>query len=365
MRKSFDSNIFIFVLFVSYFIFLITNGIGNLKYSSKGELSFIENKLREIEDKYCYLQENMDFENIEENNREMLYLEEMKNEILENLKTEGEFWLVDLKNLIKQRENILLKNFSDNNFDKYMDLNYLKIKNEIDEYNVYYNLKQKPIDYVESLFIRNFTSIFNSKIHQIFLTTLVLCVTLFMIKCDDCGYNGFLKISIISILGVFIVQILNLVIWSIVDKKIDIFYPIRIIDNFNMKYIWDLEGMVSDKIIPFYKVVLYTFLIEFMYIVFIVGFTKFIDLVFEFKYSKILSFCIFFMGMVGLEFTKYSGISFFSYGKFFDVIRGYEYIYKSNEFFNIYIFLIYLLVVMISFIFVYSYKKYILNDKHI
>lgn len=365
MRKNFDSNIFIFVLFISYFIFLLTNGIANLKYSGRRELNFIENKLSEIEDKYYYLQENVDLKNIEENNREMLYLEEMKDEILENLKIEGEFWLVDLKNLIKQKENLLSKNFFEGDFKKYTDLNYLKIKNEIDEYNFYYNLKQKPIDYVESTFMKYFTFIFNSKIHQFFLTILVLSVSLFMIKNNNCKYTGFLRISMVIIFCVFVTQILNLIIWMIVDKKFDIFYPVRIIENFNIKYILDLEGVISDRIIPFYKIILYTFLIEFMYIIFIVAFIKVVDLIFEFRHLKIAILFTFFISMVGLEFTRYSGISFFSYGKFFDVIRGYESIYKSNEFFNIYIFLMYLLIVMIVFIFVYLYKKYILNDKYI
>ena len=73
----------------------------------------------------------------------------------------------------------------------------------------------------------------------------------------------------------------------------------------------------------------------------------------------------FLLGMLGLKFTKYSGVSFLSYGKFFDVMRGYEFVYRGEEFFNVTFFLILLLFIMILIGFIYMYKRYILNNKYI
>lgn len=367
MRRSFNSNVFVLVLFISYFIFLLTNGIGNLKYSEKKDLNFIQNKYEEIQSKYDYLIKNMTFGDIEENNREILYLEEMKEEILENVKKEGEFWLVDLKNLIKQKESILesilMNKFSRDDDVFQTDVNYLKLKNEIDEYNFYYNLKQKPIDYVESLFIRYFTFIFNSEIHQIFLTCIIVVICFMMMNSSKHMCNGFFKTSFIIIVPIVIIQILNLLIWIIVDGKVDMFYPVRIIDNFS-KYV-DLENVFFDRVMPFYQIFIYTFLMECIYILFIVGVMRIVDLVCDSNCFKIISVGSFLIGMIGLKFTKYSGVSFLSYGRFFDVIRGYEFIYRGEEFFNIVFFLISLLFVVIMLGFIYMYKRYILNNKYI
>ncbi len=43
--------------------------------------------------------------NIEENNREILYLDEMRSEILDSVDKEGEFWKVELKILYYKKRN--------------------------------------------------------------------------------------------------------------------------------------------------------------------------------------------------------------------------------------------------------------------
>lgn len=364
MRRGFNVNSFIWCLFVSYFIFLLTNGIGNLKYSEKKDLNFIQDKYEDIQIKYDYLIKNMTFGDIEENNREILYLEEMKEEILESVNREGEFWLVDLKNLIRQKEELLLNNFFDRDYTFQKDINYLKLRNEIDEYNFYYNLKQKPIDYVESLFIRYFTFIFNSGIHQFFLTCIILSICFIKMNSINHVYSGFFKTSFIIILPVVLIQILNLIIWIVVDGKVDMFYPVRVVDNFKVKY-GNLENMFFDGVMPFYKIFIYTFLVECIYILFVVGIMRIIDLVCDSDCFRVISIGSFLLGMLGLKFTKYSGVSFLSYGKFFDVMRGYEFVYRGEEFFNVTFFLILLLFIMILIGFIYMYKRYILNNKYI
>ncbi len=357
-RSYFEGNRFIYVLFISYFIFLVTSGIGNLHYNEKRELTFVKNKFDEIQEKYEYLMGNMSHGNIEDNNKEILYLEEMRDEILDSVSKEGEFWLVDLKNLIKQKENLLIRNFIDNNINQ-DDITYLKLKNELDEYNLYYSLKEKPLEYTDSLFIRNFIYIFNSKGHQIFLTCVVFLACFYTMKFKGREYSGFFNISISLVIGVIIVQILNLLIWFFNDNGINLFYPIRIIDNFNNNF--NVES-IADRVVPFYQIVLYIFLSEIIYIMFIVSSLKIIDLLFEKGIFKVLGLFIFVLLTIGLSFTPYRGISFFSYGKFFDVIRGYEGIYRANEIFGIQLFLVILCFSIGIFSFVYLYKKYILNN---
>lgn len=121
--------------------------------------------------------------NIEENNREILYLDEMRSEILDSVDKEGEFWKVELKNIILQKEELLLKS----SFDR--DTNYLRLKNETDEYNLYYSLGKKPLDYLDGFFIRYFLFLFNSLGHQIFLTCTVLGICYLYIS--DTKYIGF------------------------------------------------------------------------------------------------------------------------------------------------------------------------------
>lgn len=360
-RSYSEGNRFIYVLFISYFIFLLTSGIGNLHYNEKSNLTFVKNKFDEIQEKYEYLMGNMSKGNIEDNNKEILYLEEMRDEILDNVSKEGEFWLVDLKNLIKQKENFLIRSFVNNDMNQ-DDITYLKLKNELDEYNFYYNLKEKPLEYTDSLLIRNFIYIFNSKGHQIFLTCVIFLMCFYTMKFKDKEYNGFFKISITLIVGVIVAQLLNLLICFFKDNGINLFYPVRIIKNFNNNF--NVESIV-DSVVPFYQIMLYTVLSEIIYIVFIVSFFKIIDLLFEKGIFKILGVIIFVLLTIGLSFTPYRGVSFLSYGRFFDVIRGYESIYRSNEIFGIQLFLVVLCFSIGIFSFVYLYKKYILNDDSI
>lgn len=357
-------NGFIYVLFISYFIFLLTSGIGNLQYSEKNNLTFVKNKFDEIQEKYEYLMSNISQGNIEDNNKEILYLEEMREGILDNVSKEGEFWLVDLKNLIKQKEDIIIRNFIDNNIsqDDIKDVTYLKLKNELDEYNLYYSLKEKPLEYADGTFIKNYIYIFNSKIHQIFLTCIILLFCFRTMKFKDREYVGFFKVSITLIGCVLFAQFLNLLIWFFQDNGINLLYPVRIIDNFNINS--NMEN-IYDKIIPLYKVILYTFLIEIVYIVLIISSFKIIDLLFENRILKILGLGVVILLTIGINLTPYKGISFFSYGRFFDVVRGYESIYRANEVFGIDVLLVSLLLSIVIFSFIYLYRKYILNDGNI
>lgn len=358
MRNNCNRYTLIGVIFISYFIFLLTSGIGSLKYGDNGNLNFIESKFNEIESKYYYLLENMSFGDIEENNREILYLEEMKEEILESLKNEKEFWLIDLKNLINQKKELLLKRESNKMYD-YGDINYLKLKNEIDEYTAYYNLKQKPIEYADSFLIKYFMSTFNSKIHQVFLTFVILGSCFCLMRSKEYEYSGFLKTSLIIVFSIFAFQILNLIFWGVLDRKVDLFYPVRVIKDF------DLDGIILDAIVPFYKIMINTFLFEMIYILFVICFMKIIDLIFEMRYLKIFLSLIFVLMMIVLEFTKFSFISMMSYGRFFDITRGFEFVYKWDKLFNVSVIYVHLFIVGSLFLFIHFYKRYILNDKYI
>lgn len=353
---------FLVVLFISYCIFLTTNGLGNLKYGNNKNLNFMEKKFEEIENKYSYLINNMSVGNIEDNNREILYLEELKEEILEKVNKEGEFWLVDLKNIINQKETSLIKDFVEDGV-KYNKVDYLKLKNEIDEYNMYYGLGKKPIEYSESMFIKYFEYIFNSRSHQIFFTMLIFIICFTMINPNSDFNKGFFSISLTIIGGTILIQVISLLVWGLIDKNLDLLYPIRILNKIDFKNIF--SGYENEAVLPLYKVILYTFVIESIYIVFIVSFVKIIDLIFSSILLKITSVFSFLCLMIGLEFTKYSSFSFLSYGKFLNVLRGYETIYNGSEFLNIGLFLICSIIMLLILSITYFYKKYILNDIHI
>lgn len=360
MRGSLDrkfTHVFIWSIFISYFIFMVTYGIGNLKYGGGENLDFIQFKFNEINDKYDYLTNNINVGNIEENNREILYLEEMKNEISENLIKEGEFWLIDLKNLIKQKQDMLINGFLENSRDYKQSLDYIKLKNEIDEYNTYYNLKQKPLDYNESVFIKYFSLIFNSRIHQIALTLSVLGIFFILIRSTRSEDIGFWKLFLLTMIPIIFIQILSLSIWAIVDGKIDISYPVRIIEGFGTNLNVDLNSSILSKVIPLYKVIIFTFIVEISYILFLVTLFKIIDITFSQLYLKVIGIFAFMFGMVGILFTKYSGISFMSYGKFLDIIRGYEFVYRKEEFFSIYSFIASISIILIVHSFLQLYKK--------
>ena len=252
MRGSIDSKfgcVFIWSIFISYFIFMISYGIGNLKYGGKESLDFVQFKFNEIQDKYNYLTNNINVGNMEENNREVLYLEEMRNEISENLIKEGEFWLIDLKNLIKQKQDMLVNGFLENSIDYKQSIDYIKLKNEIDEYNTYYNLKRRPLNYNESVFIKYFLVIFNSRIHQVALTLLVLVIFFVLVKSTRYDNIGFWKVFLLTVIPIVVIQVLNLLIWVVVDGEIDISYPVRIIEGFGTNLNIDLKGLIFIKIL--------------------------------------------------------------------------------------------------------------------
>ena len=354
---------FIFVLFISYFIFLMTNGLGNLKYGSNKSLNFMEMKYDEIQDKYNYLINNMGVGNIEDNNREVLYLEALREEILEKVNREGDFWLVDLKNIINQKESILIRNFLDEGDKHKNDLQYLKLKNEIDEYSMYYSIGKKPIDYSESLLIRYFDYIFNSRSHQIFLTALILIICFVMMSPNNDFKKGFFKLSSTVVLGIILIQIISLLVWSFLDGNLDLFYPVRVVGKIDFKNIFSFDR--KELVLPLYKVILNIFLVESLYIIFIISFMKTLDLILNSLRLKI-TFAFGFLGlMICVVFTKYSAFSFLSYGKFLNILRGYETIYNGSEFLSITLFLICFLIMISVLTVTYLYKKYILNDVYI
>ena len=358
--KNSVSNILIVSLLISYIVFLTTNGIGNFKYDNK-QLNFMENKYEEIESRYNYLINNIKTGDVEENNREILYLEELKEEILDNLENEGEFWLIDLKNIINQKEETLIKNFMDEENNYKINDNYIKLKNEIDEYNMYYNFKRKPVEYSESLLLKYFTSIFNSRVHQVFLTCIVLFISILIINSGKYGYKGFLKISAVNVISIISIQLLSLFTLLMVDGVDNIFYPIRVVTEFKKDF--SFGNNILDKAVPFYQIIVYTLAIESIYILFLVGVVKMMDLLFHVKWIKVISSFVLLIGIGAVSFTKYSGISFLSYGKFFDFVRGYETLYKEHQFLNMKYFIIFFMLNMIILGSTYLYKKYILNDK--
>ncbi len=345
-----SSKIFICSIFVSYFIFMLTYGVGSLRYSHEGDLNFVEFKFNEVQSKYDYIINNINVGNIEENNREVLYLEEIRDEISKNLEREGEFWLIDLKNIIKHKQDMLINGFLDNSKNYKESSDYMKLKNEIDEYSTYYNLKCKPLDYNESRFIRYFSLMFNSRVHQIALTIVVLSVFIVFIRFTMYD-EGLWKLFWIITLPIVFMQILIFTIWIAADKNFDPFYPTRIVKNFG------LDFSIRYSIIPFYKIVIFTVLVEVSYVLFLVSFLKIIDTIFNTFYLKIFGIFIFMLGMISILFTNYSGISFISYGKFLDITRGYEFLYRKGEFFNIYSFLISILVSIFLYGFVRLRKK--------
>lgn len=351
----------IYILLASYFIFLLTAGIGILQYGSYKNLDFLKNKYEEFDRKYNYLINNMSVGDIEDNNREILYLEEMKCEILESVNKEGEFWLVELKNLIDAKQDFLLKNFIETGYTT-SNLEYLKLKNEIDEYSFYYSLGKKPIDYLDGIFIKYFIFLFNSKGHQFYLTFIILSICYLLI--NDREYVGFIKTLNLTCVPVLFIQVFHLVFWLAIDNKIDILYPIRIIENFNLYSIVDFDNIINDRVIPLYLIILNVILLEMLYIVFIVSFIKIIDLVFTKYCLKILGVITFLASMFGMLYTKYSSISFFAYGKFLDIIRGYESVYKGDVYLNIKFFSVFILCVLIILNIIYFFRKYFFQDSY-
>lgn len=346
----------IYILLISYFIFLVTTGLGILQYGSTKNLDFLKNKYEEIEGKYNYLISNMFVGNIEENNREILYLDEMRSEILDSVDKEGEFWKVELKNIILQKEELLLKS----SFDR--DTNYLRLKNETDEYNLYYSLGKKPLDYLDGFFIRYFLFLFNSLGHQIFLTCTVLGICYLYIS--DTKYIGFFKTIGIICVPLLCIQIFSLIFCIALDSKIDIFYPVRVVGDFNI-YNFNNNLSTINNVLPLYIVILKVLLLEGLYIVFIVSFIKIIDLVFVRYCMKIMGILVFLFSMFGMLYTRYSSISFLSYGKFLDIVRGYEAIYRGDTYLNIKFLSIFIFFVLVILGFIYFFKKYFLNDEYV
>lgn len=357
MKKNFRS-ILIVALFISYFIFLFTNGVGNFQYDNK-QLNFMENKYEEIESRYKYLIDNINVGDIEENNREILYLEELRNEILDSLEKNGEFWLIDLNNIIKNKEESLIKQYVKESNDLEANKMYIKLKNEIDEYSMYYNLKEKPIEYSDSLLVKSFMNIFNGIVHQIFLTAIVLFISLLVMNSENYGYIGFWKTSLISVISIISIQLVNVLIWIMIDGVDNIFYPVRVVTDFKN----GVGDNILDRAMPFYQVILNTFGVEIIYILFIIGVVKTMDLLFNIKYLKVINSILLLTGIGAISFTKYSGISFFSYGRFFDFTRGYETLYKEGEFLSMKFFMFFFIINMVVLCSVYLYKKYIINDK--
>lgn len=350
----------VYILLISYFIFLVTTGLGILQYGSTKNLDFLKNKYEEIEGKYNYLISNMSVGNIEENNREVLYLDEMRSEILDSVDKEGEFWKAELKNIILQKEELLSKSFDDRDANLYNE-NYLRLKNEIDEYNLYYSLGKKPLEYLDGFFIRYFLFLFNSLGHQIFLTCTVLGICYLYIS--DTKYIGFIRTIGVICIPLLSIQIFSLACCIALDSKIDIFYPVRVVGEFNIYNFNNSNLSAINNVLPLYIVISKVLLLEGLYIVFIVSFIKIIDLVFTRYYMKIMGILVFLSSMFGMLYTKYSSISFLSYGKFLDIVRGYESIYRGDTYLNIKFLSIFIFFVLVILNFIYFFKKYFLNDK--
>ncbi len=354
--KYIENKVIIYILFISYFIFLLTCSIGVFQSKNPYDLNLLENKFNEIEERYNYLINNINVGDIEENNKELIYLEELKNEILQNVDKEGNFWKVDLKNIISTKEKNLLNNLGKDEINK-LSVEYLKLKNEIDEYNFYYTIGKKPIYYLDSIFMRYFTFIFNSKGHQIFLTFIILSICYVLMISKD--YVGFIKTFLLSCIPIFLMQLFFLAIFIALDKTLDLSYPIRIIDDFFKGVGVDF---IKDRTIPLYRVIFDVFLVEFLYISFLISFIKIIDLVFINNYLKLGGVLVFLFSMVGMVRTKYSSISVFSYGRFLDIIRGYEAIYRGDIYLNIRFFSIFIVCMMVILSIIYIFKKYIVGS---
>ncbi|BAK80675.1 hypothetical protein [Candidatus Arthromitus sp. SFB-rat-Yit] len=351
----------VYILFISYFIFLLTTLLGITQHSVRENLNFLQDKYNEINDKYNYLINNMSVGNIEENNREVIYLDEMRNEILDSVGKEGEFWKAELKNIILQKEKLLSENFM-NKKDELHNKSYLHLKNEIDEYNLYYSLGKKPLDYLDGFFIRYFLFLFNSLGHQIFLTCIVLGVCYLYIS--DVKYIGFSKTMFVSCIPILCIQIFSLICCIALDDKTDIYYPVRIVQDFNIYNFNNNVSAVND-IIPLHIAIFRVLLLEVLYIAFIVSFIKIIDLIFTKYYMKIIGAFIFLFSMFGMLYTRYSSISFLSYGKFLNIVRGYEAIYNENMYLSINFLFIFVFFILIVLSFIYFLKKYFLNDEYI
>lgn len=350
----------IYIFLISYFIFLITSGIGLFKHKNPNTLDTLQNKYLEIDNKYNYMINNIDIGNIEDNNKEILYLEELRAEILESVNREGDFWLADLKNIILLKEESLLNSLGK---EDYIDPGYLKLKNELDEYNFYYSLGKKPINYLDSIFMRYFTFIFNSKVHQIFLTLIILGICYVLIRSGE--YIGFLRTLFLVCVPILLIQVFSFLICIIIDGTVDMLYPIRVIENFTLKGTLELGDTINDKTLPLYRVMFDILILEILYMVFLISFIKIIDLVFTRYYLKLCGIGIFLLSMLGMVRTKYSSISVFSYGKFLDITRGYEAIYKGDIYLNIRFFSIFISCIVMILTTIYLLKKYVLHNHYI
>lgn len=358
--NEYYGNKIIYILLISYFIFLITSGIGVSQYKNPNPLDTLQNKYIEIEDKYNYMINNIDVGNIEDNNKEIIYLEELKEQILDSVNREGDFWLADLKNIILNKEENLL-----NSLGKEQEISpeYLKLKNELDEYNFYYSLGKRPINYLDSMFMRYFTFIFNSKAHQIFLTFIVLSICYAIIRSME--YMGFLRTLLLTCIPILLIQVLSFLICIAIDGTMDILYPIRVVENFTLQGPLDFGNSINDKTLPLYRVILNVFFLEFLYMIFLISFIKIIDLVFTKYYLKICGMVIFLLSMMGMVKTKYSSISVFSYGKFLDITRGYEALYRGDTYLNVKFFSIFISCIVMILTTIYLLKKYVLHNHYI
>ena len=184
-----------------------------------------------------------------------------------------------------------------------------------------------------------------------------------MINPNNDFKRGFFRISTTLVLGIIFIQIVSLLMWSFLDGDLDLFYPVRVVGKIDFKNIFSFDR--KEAVLPLYNVILNIFLVESLYIIFIVSFMKILDLIFNSLRLKVtFAFC--FLGlMIGVVFTKYSAFSFLSYGKFLNILRGHETIYNGSEFLSITLFLICSLIMISVLTATYLYKKYILNDNYI